>query len=81
MHGGKAPQVQQAARERIASMVHPALNALQRALDSNDIHAAIRAARDVLDRAGYAPRHGVDLAVTSDPFGAVERAVREANAR
>lgn len=54
MHGGAAPQVQKSAKERIAALVHPALDTLQRALTDRDVNAAVRAARDVLDRAGYA---------------------------
>jgi hypothetical protein len=81
MHGGAAPQVQKSARERIAALVHPALDTLQRALSDQDMNAAVRAARDLLDRAGYSARQSVDLAVTTDPFSAVEQAVREANAR
>ena len=54
MHGGKAPQVQLAAKARIAALVDPAIDALQRALDHKDINAAVRAARDLLDRAGLA---------------------------
>lgn len=54
-HGGAAPQVRQAAKDRIAALVDPAIDALQRALDHKDVNAAVRAARDLLDRAGLAP--------------------------
>lgn len=52
-HGGGAPQVKLAARERIAALVDPAIDALQRALRHRDIGVAVRAARDLLDRAGF----------------------------
>jgi hypothetical protein len=54
MHGGAAPQVQQSARDRIAALVHPAIDTLERALSDCDVNAAVRAARDLLDRAGFA---------------------------
>ena len=58
MHGGAAPQVKLAAKDRIAVLVDPAIDALQRALAHKDINAAVRAARDLLDRAGLAaPKH------------------------
>ena len=53
-HGGAAPQVKLAAKDRIAALVDPAIDALQRALDHKDINAAVRAAKDLLDRAGLA---------------------------
>ena len=42
--------------DRIAALVDPAIDALQRALDHKDVNAAVRAARDLLDRAGLAAR-------------------------
>lgn len=60
-HGGAAPQVQASARERIAALVDPAIDALQRALKHRDIGAAVRAARDLLDRAGYAAARAIEL--------------------
>ena len=36
-HGGRAPQVQKSARERLAELVEPALKGLQKALKSNDL--------------------------------------------
>lgn len=47
MHGGAAPQVQRSAWERLAALVDPAIDALQKALGSDDVNAAVRAARDV----------------------------------
>jgi hypothetical protein len=61
MHGAGAPQVQLAARERIAALVHPALDRLQRALKSNDANG-VRAAIDLLNRAGFGPEEGFSAA-------------------
>ena len=60
-HGGRAPQVRRAAEARIAALVHPSLDTLARALEADDIHAAIRAARDLLDRAGIGAPSRVEL--------------------
>jgi hypothetical protein len=67
MHGGAAPQVRQAAAARLAALVDPALDTLQRALRSSDLGVAVRAARDVLDRAGYRASTQVDLNVDEAP--------------
>jgi hypothetical protein len=50
-HGGRAPQVRAKARERIEAAILPAIATLRKALKGDDIHAAIKAARDLLDRA------------------------------
>lgn len=53
MHGGKAPQVQRTARQRIASLVDPAIDTLAELLKSQvQPRVALGAAKDVLDRAG-----------------------------
>ena len=61
MHGGKAPQVQRAARARLAAMIDPALDVLQRLMSDPKVAEAVclRAAENVLDRAGL-PRN-VDM--------------------
>jgi hypothetical protein len=64
MHGGKAPQVQQSARDRITALVHPAIDTLERALSDGDVNAAVRAARDLLDRAGYAATSRHEIAAS-----------------
>jgi hypothetical protein len=73
MHGGSAPQVRKSARERLAALADPAIGvlaiALKKAVETNDLSAAIRAAVAVLDRAGYNPRTSqlsLDLARLSD---------------
>lgn len=57
-HGGEAPQVKQAAALRLARMVDPAIAVLAREMTSTTNKSAdrIRAAENVLDRAGV-PRH------------------------
>lgn len=60
-HGGRAPQVQRSARERLAALVEPAIGALQKALKSGDTPAVIRAALGVLDRCGYGPKQSMEL--------------------
>ena len=61
-HGGKAPQVQRKAAERLAALVDPAIGALQELLSKKNKHAPTRlgAARDVLDRNGYKPTEKVE---------------------
>jgi hypothetical protein len=54
-HGGAAPQVRAKALERIAAAFDPALAYLLRASRQKEITAAgVTAARDLLDRAGFA---------------------------
>lgn len=60
-HGGRAPQVKEAARRRLDALVEPAIEGLEHAIREGDIHAIVRAATVVLDRAGYGPRSALDL--------------------
>lgn len=54
-HGGKAPQVLQAARERILEAAHPAISELIRiAHEGEDDDVRLRAVKDILDRGGLA---------------------------
>ena len=53
MHGGAAPQVQQAARVRLAALVEPAIAQLERLLNSEHAAVSLGAAKDVLDRSGF----------------------------
>jgi hypothetical protein len=51
MHGGAAPQVKEAAMERLRQLQHPAIDALAWLITQRDFpSAAMSAARDVLDR-------------------------------
>jgi hypothetical protein len=63
MHGGSAPQVQRSARQRLAAMVDPALDALVDVLESRQAFPAdrVRAAVAILDRTGYHGRVGIDV--------------------
>ncbi len=55
-HGGAAPQVQKAARDRLADMVDPALTALKGLIETADSDSVrLSAIKDILDRAGYKP--------------------------
>ncbi|HXG89892.1 MAG TPA: hypothetical protein VNJ02_16310 [Vicinamibacterales bacterium] len=56
VHGGSAPQVKQAAADRLAELVDPAIHALEDALTQRQHWPAlISAVKDVLDRAGLRP--------------------------
>lgn len=61
MHGGAAPQVQKAAKERLFAMQHPALDALQWLVSQKEFpSAAYAAARDILDRTEGKPTETVN---------------------
>ena len=53
-HGGQSTSTQEAARERLRTLVHPALQTLASIMSDEDAPAAsrVRAAADLLDRAG-----------------------------
>src|SRR4051812_24427959 len=64
VHGGRAPQVRMAARERLAAMVDPALIELRRLVDAADSDSVkLAAIKDVLDRAGFKPADRVEATV------------------
>lgn len=52
-HGGLAPQVQDAARRRLAIMVAPALEKLASLINSEMDAVALATVKDILDRNGY----------------------------
>jgi hypothetical protein len=60
-HGGRAPQVQAKARERLAKLVDPAISALARAIEEGEVRDIIRAAQVVLDRTGFGPQQSVEI--------------------
>ena len=65
MHGGGAPQVKKAARERLNDLIDPAINELgRRVADPDNPALALRAAQDILDRAGYKSPEKVELNTT-----------------
>lgn len=60
-HGGRAPQVRKAARERLAAMVDPCLTELFRiALHGESDAVKLAAIKDLLDRAGYKAKDQVE---------------------
>lgn len=73
MHGGAAPQVQRSARQRLAALVEPALDALATVLEDEraDHSDRVRAATAVLDRTGYHARVGIDVSAVEDEVAAV----------
>ncbi|HWB15900.1 MAG TPA: hypothetical protein VG538_05785 [Vicinamibacterales bacterium] len=70
-HGGKAPQVIQSARQRLAALVDPAIDTLLRVLNapdvcekcgrSDDMSLMLKAAKIVLDRTGYGPKQSITV--------------------
>lgn len=68
MHGGAAPQVQEAAKERLRRLAHgPALDAMEWLITQRDFpSAAYSASRDVLDRIEGRPTETVDMNVSGD---------------
>ena len=64
-HGGATPNARAGAQRRLAAMVDPALGVLNHAMGrkKTDLSDAIRAARDVLDRAGHKPADHVEMDV------------------
>lgn len=60
-HGGRAPQVKKSAKERLAELIEPALAGLNKALESNDLTAIVKASQIVLDRTGFHPTKAVEL--------------------
>lgn len=66
-HGGSAPQVKQAALERLRALQHPAIDALEWLITQRDFpSASYSASRDVLDRTEGKPTESVDLNVSGD---------------
>ena len=54
-HGGKAPQVQKKARERLLEAADAAAAKLAELVSSDDEAVALRAATALLDRSGHGP--------------------------
>jgi hypothetical protein len=71
IHGGKSPQVQRSAAERLRAMVHPSLTVFEERLkDKDQPGMQIQVARDVLDRTGYSAK--TQLEVTGAEGGPVK---------
>ena len=74
MHGGGAPQVREAARNRLLAAVDPAFGRLTALLDSDDERVALQAAKAILERAGI----GSDLFDNDMPTQAmIDRWIKE----
>ena len=77
MHGGGAPQVIAKAKIRLAALVDPALDRLEKIIKTSKHDASgVSAAKDILDRAGLKPKDRLEV---SDNLDLVEclRAGRE----
>ena len=61
MHGGKAPQVQRTARERLQDLVDPAIDGLRQALEGDNLPSIVRASQLVLDRCGFGPTSKLEV--------------------
>lgn len=61
-HGGAAPQVKKAAKERLAELVDPAITRLVQLVEQTDNPSvALGAVRDALDRAGLVKVEKVEV--------------------
>ena len=68
MHGGKAPQVIAKAQIRLAALVDPAIDRLEKVIkESKHDSSAVSAAKDILDRAGLKPTDKVQLSSLDIP--------------
>ena len=65
IHGGAAPQVRLAAKERLAELVDPAIDRLRELILQTEFPStAYAAVKDVLDRTGFKPEDKMNLSVT-----------------
>lgn len=69
MHGGSAPQVKQAAKERLAALVDPAITTLSKLLKDKYSNVRLGAVRDVLDRAGFKAVDHIEIEGSLDIIG------------
>ena len=67
-HGGSAPQVKARANLRLLELVEPAITVLEHEMHNSDASPGerIRAAENVLDRAGYPRRVTADTSTARD---------------
>ena len=78
IHGGKSPNAQRSAKRRLLEAADPAAATLVDLLQDDDPHIRERAARAILDRAGYGPKSSVDV---SDSVRGLTLAELKAKAR
>ena len=65
MHGGKAPQVMEAAAARLLKLQHPAISRMGQLIAQQEFPTvAYAASRDVLDRTMGKPTESVAMAVS-----------------
>lgn len=62
LHGGDERSAREAAKMRLLAMVDPAFRVMLKAMASEDMNVALKAAIAVADRAGYYPRADLDAA-------------------
>jgi hypothetical protein len=79
VHGGRAPQVKRAARERILDLVDPALSTLEQLLNSHREDVRLGAVKDILDRAGYAAKQQVEITIREQAARLAEELGLDAN--
>ena len=65
-HGGSAPQVKDAARQRLLAAADPAAARLVELLDSDDERVRLGAIKDLLDRSGLKPPTEVKIESVDD---------------
>lgn len=66
LHGGMSPLARAEAKRQLMCMLEPAFAALMRAMDSDDMKSAVRAAEIILDRAGFGPKATLEIEDTRD---------------
>lgn len=66
-HGGKAPQVQAKAEERLRALAEgPAIARLAALIESGNEAVALGAVKDVLDRAGFAAKQRIEFTLRTE---------------
>lgn len=65
-HGGAAPQVKKAAKDRLLGLIDPAIDQLTKLLNRDDVDDGVRlrAITSLLDRVGYGPGSSITVANT-----------------
>lgn len=72
MHGGKAPQVERCAKERLKALVDPAINALDELVNDPAHPHRYIAAKDILDRTGHKPTEKIEVTDTGKRLEALK---------
>ena len=78
VHGGSAPQVREAARRRIIALVPKALFTMSEMLSAESEAVRVRAATDILDRAGLKASEQLTIIPQSAPNEELDAAIIEA---